>query len=218
MVFKPSHHFVDCLDLVLPWRESFFPRKINLNLGTREGHIPVHWCRSDISHTDAAGLNHLVFECFFGILGPFVRSGDDLAMREVLFALLRLERMPTGLKERVNVALLNTGGFFIELRLDSYPAIVINAVCHQVDAGICFASVIAPVAPAIDLIKLAGKRRSSTVEIHHQFLNSNTVLALRLMFAELFQHVTKCSHRVIIYETTPMCSIRGGVTRHFRIL
>ena len=108
--------------------------------------------------------------------------------------------------------------FFIELRLDSYPAIVINAVCHQVDAGICFASVIATVAPAIDLIKLAGKRRSSTEEIHHQFLKSNTVLALRLIFAELFQHVTKCSHRVIIYEITPMCSIRGGVTRHFRIL
>ena len=98
---------------------------------------------------------------------------------------------------------------FIELRLDSYPAIVINAVCHQVDAGICFASVIATVALAIDLIKLAGKRRSSTEEIHRQFLRSNTVLALRLIFAELFQHVTKCSHEDIIYETTSVCVKRG---------
>ena len=111
------------------------------------------------------------------------------------------------------MALLNTGGFFIELRLDSYPAIVINAVCYQVDAGICFASVIAPVAPAIDLIKLAGKRRSRTEEIHHQLFKSDTVLALWLIFAELFQHVTKCSQKDIIYETTfERDNMQGGVS------
>lgn len=181
MSSKTSQGFFDGLRLVLAGLESFLTFQFHLDLRTREGYVPVHRGRSNIRNTNTAGFNNLVRQCGLGIRRPLIRRRDDIAVREMFPAVFRHERLTGSLKEGINVAFLNAGGRLIKLRLDGHPTIISYAVGDHINAGIDAPTVIAPIRPAADLIKLLGQRWGGAEEVHHEFFEGNTVLALRLI-------------------------------------
>ena len=94
------------------------------------------------------------------------------------------------------MGLLYPSGRQIKLALDRSPGAIVNAASYQVNAGIGFAAVIAPIGPAVDLIKLSLKRRVSTKVVDHQLFECNPVFRLRLVFTELLEDLREVGHRL----------------------
>ncbi len=62
-------------------------------------------------------------------------------------------------RKGIDVSLLDGGGRHVKLRLDSNPAIVVNAERDDVDAPIRNTRIVAPIRPAVDLVELLRQGR-----------------------------------------------------------
>ena len=196
---------VNRLLLMRPGRKSLAPGQIDLNLRTRERDIPVDGGLGDLRHTDAVRRNQLVRQRLFRRRRPQVGRGNDGALREMLPAVLGLEGATGGLEEGIEVSLANPRRRLEELALDRRPLAVLDASRHQVDARVGLAAVVAPILPAHDLVELALHHRIGAVEIHHQLLEGDAVLALRLILAQLIQDVFERGH-----DSNPARAHHGG--------
>lgn len=60
--------------------ESFLTLQFDLDLRTRECHIPIQQGRGNICDTDTAGFNDLIRQRGLDIRGPPIRRRDDIAV------------------------------------------------------------------------------------------------------------------------------------------
>src|SRR5699024_7305551 len=123
-----------------------------------------------------------------------VGGGNDEAAAEVFHALFGLERATRSLKEGIEVRLTDTGGRQVELALDRGPRTVVHTTGDQVDTGVRFATVVAPISPAVDLIKLSLQRGVGAEIIDHQLFKSDAVCCLRLILTQLSEELGKLRH------------------------
>lgn len=152
---------------------------------TWEDHIPVDRRLRNRGYADAAGGDNLVGQHLLRVGGPAVRGGDDHAATEMLRAVLGLESAARGLEEGIQLPLLKARGREIKLALDRGPGAVIHATGDQVDTGVLFATVVAPIRPAHDFIELRLQRWVGLEVVDHQLLEGDAVLRLRLILAQL---------------------------------